>query len=113
MKILKHTHDNIFSTATYFYEIVITIYFQAQVVLEELLKNLVILLYHLILKMLVSMNNDFDVTWSSPPCTEYIIAKQTGTRKIDEANEIVKKAIEIINYFDPNVFVKNPPRPDF
>ena len=54
-------------------------------------------------------DNDFDVTWSSPPCTEYIIAKQTGTRKIDEANETVKKAIDIINYFDPNVFVENPP----
>ena len=54
-------------------------------------------------------DNDFDVSWSSPPCTEYIIAKQTGTRKIDEANETVKKAIDIINYFDPNVFVENPP----
>ena len=54
-------------------------------------------------------DNDFDVTWSSPPCTEYIIAKQTGTRKIDEANETAKKAIEIITYVDPNVFVENPP----
>jgi site-specific DNA-cytosine methylase len=31
----------------------------------------------------------FHVTWASPPCTEYSIAKQTGVRKIDEAKKIV------------------------
>ena len=46
----------------------------------------------------------FDFTWASPPCTEYSIAKTTGVRKIYEANAIVLKTIEIIRYFEPNVF---------
>ena len=53
--------------------------------------------------------NDFDVIWTSPPCIEYNIAKTTGVRKIDEANEIVLKTIEIIDYFKPKVwFIENP-----
>ena len=51
----------------------------------------------------------FQVIWSSPPCTEYSIAKTTGIRKIDEANEIVKRTLEIINYFQPIYFmIENP-----
>lgn len=45
----------------------------------------------------------FDFTWSSPPCTEYSKAKTTGVRKIDEANRIVMKTIEIIEYFNPRL----------
>ena len=48
--------------------------------------------------------NHFDVIWSSPPCTEYSIAKTTGIRKIDEANKIVKRVLEIISYYNPILF---------
>ena len=51
----------------------------------------------------------FDFIWSSPPCIEYSIAKQTGVRKIEEANKIVIKTLEIIKYFKPRIwFVENP-----
>lgn len=53
--------------------------------------------------------NHFDVIWSSPPCTEYSIAKTTGIRKIDEANKIVKRVLEIISYYNPiYYFIENP-----
>ena len=51
----------------------------------------------------------FDVVWASPPCIEYSIAKTTGVRKIDEANAIVLKTIEIIRYCEPkHFFIENP-----
>ena len=52
---------------------------------------------------------EIDVIWASPPCTEYSIAKTTGVRKIDEANRIVLKTMEIINYFKLRWwFIENP-----
>ena len=51
----------------------------------------------------------FDVIWSSPPCTEDSIAKTTGIRKIELANNIVKRVLEIISYYDPiYYFIENP-----
>ena len=51
----------------------------------------------------------YDMNWASPPCIEYSIAKTVGTRKIDEANAIVLKALEIIKYFNPRIwFIENP-----
>ena len=51
----------------------------------------------------------FNFIWASPPCIEYSIAKTTGIRKLDEANKIVLKTLEIIDYFKPKVwFIENP-----
>ena len=44
---------------------------------------------------------EFDMIWESPPCTEYSCAKTVGVRKIDYANSIVLKTLEIIDYFKP------------
>ena len=53
--------------------------------------------------------NHFEFIWSSPPCTEYSIAKTQGIRNIEYANSIVLKTIEIIKYFNPKYFViENP-----
>ena len=53
--------------------------------------------------------NHFDSIWSSPPCTEYSVAKTRGIRNIEYANSIVLKTIEIIKYFNPKYFViENP-----
>ena len=50
-----------------------------------------------------------DIIWASPPCTEYSRAKTTGVRHIDYANSIVRKTIEIMNYFQPRIFfIENP-----
>ena len=43
----------------------------------------------------------FDVVWSSPPCTERSRAKTVGVRKLDEANSIVRRTLEIIDYLQP------------
>ena len=51
----------------------------------------------------------FKVIWASPPCTEYSTAKTTGTRKIDEANKIVMKTLDIIEYLNPQYWIiENP-----
>lgn len=51
----------------------------------------------------------FDFIHSSPPCTEYSRAKTVGVRKIEEANAIVLKTIEIIEYFNPKAYIiENP-----
>ena len=54
--------------------------------------------------------NYFDMVWSSPPCTEYSMAKTTAPRNIPKANEIVKKTLDIINYLCPTYFVLENPQ---
>jgi hypothetical protein len=45
-----------------------------------------------------------DVIWSSPPCTEYSIAKTVGVRNLTLADNLVARTLEIITYFES----KNP-----
>ena len=51
----------------------------------------------------------FDVIWMSPPCTEYSRALTTRPRKIDEANIIVQRALDILEHFEPKYWmIENP-----
>ena len=54
----------------------------------------------------------FNVIWASPPCTEYskiLYGRPERPRNLELANSIVKRTIEIINYFKPDKwFIENP-----
>ena len=51
----------------------------------------------------------FDVAWASPPCTEYSRAKTVGVRKIQEANAIVQRTLDIAFFFLPTYcIIENP-----
>jgi len=52
----------------------------------------------------------FDVIWSSPPCTEYSRAKTVGVRKLDDANSVVRKTLEIIDYLQPTYWMMENPQ---
>ena len=53
----------------------------------------------------------FDVVWASPCCTQYSCARRGAKtpRNLDLADSLVKRSLEIIEYFDPPVwFLENP-----
>jgi hypothetical protein len=53
----------------------------------------------------------FDVAWASPCCTQYSCARRGAKtpRNLDLADSLVKRSLEIIEYFDPPVwFLENP-----
>jgi len=56
--------------------------------------------------------NEFDIVWGSPPCKEYSAMNYCRPDKIcdiEGANKLVKKALEIINYFNCEYwFLENP-----
>ena len=47
----------------------------------------------------------FSIIWASPPCTEYSKAKTRGIRDLEGADALVRKAFEIIDYFQPKWWV--------
>ena len=52
---------------------------------------------------------DFDLVAASPPCTEYSTAMTTRPRRLRQADVVVRKAREIINYFAPaKWWIENP-----
>ena len=51
----------------------------------------------------------FRYIWCSPPCTHYSNAKRSGTRDYDEADSIVRRCLEIIEYYDCEMwYIENP-----
>ena len=51
----------------------------------------------------------FQIITASPPCTEYSRAKTVGRRDLETADRIVRRTLEIIDFFNPKVWwVENP-----
>ncbi len=73
--------------------------------------------------------NNFDIIWGSPPCTDYsklkkvwygrklkkydeIYTPELHEKEQDEADKLIIKTLEIIDYFNPHFwFIENPLSP--
>jgi len=52
---------------------------------------------------------NFRITAASPPCTEYSAAKSTAPCDLDQADKYILKILEIVQYFQPELWwIKNP-----
>ena len=52
---------------------------------------------------------DFVVIAASPPCAEYSRAKTVGWRNLDQADRLVQKTLEIVEFFNPKLWwIENP-----
>ena len=52
--------------------------------------------------------NFFHFCHASPPCTEYSIAKTIGRRNFEQADRIVERTLEILDYFGCDYTLENP-----
>tara|TARA_S200002703_G_scaffold138709_1_gene129057 strand:+ start:1251 stop:1826 length:576 start_codon:yes stop_codon:yes gene_type:complete len=52
---------------------------------------------------------DFNIIWASPPCIEYSTCLTTRPRDLEHADKVVKRTLEIIEYFNPDYwYLENP-----
>ena len=54
----------------------------------------------------------FETIAASPPCTEYSIAMTCRARDLDMADAIVRRAIDIIGYYQPRMWLLGTPERD-
>ena len=55
----------------------------------------------------------FDIIWASPPCTEYSTMLVRRARRMEEADVLVQRVLEIIGYFEPRVWLIENPKTGF